>query len=140
VRRAHQNAASSSATISRTIRNARLGDVLDGPVAIIVDHPHRLLIREVVVQELGGDVVLEHLASSTPRCVSCIASLAAHSMCSAPVGSRTSIAIRASLALRSPLGIRRNPQRPRTFPATGRGGRLVVALLATGDATGRRER
>jgi hypothetical protein len=61
VRRVHQNAASSSATISRTIRNARLGDVLDGPVAIIVDHPYRLLILEVVVQELGGDVVLKHL-------------------------------------------------------------------------------
>jgi hypothetical protein len=61
VRRVHHNAASSSATISRTIGNARLGDVVDGRVAVIVDHRYRLLVLEVVVQELGGDVVLEHL-------------------------------------------------------------------------------
>ena len=39
----------------------RLGDVLERALTVLVDHADRFLIFQVVVEELGGDVVLEHL-------------------------------------------------------------------------------
>ena len=39
----------------------RLGDVLDAALGVLVDHADRLLVLQVVVEELGGDVVLDHL-------------------------------------------------------------------------------
>jgi hypothetical protein len=39
----------------------RLRDVLNRALAILVDHAHRFLVLELVAQELGRDVILEHL-------------------------------------------------------------------------------
>ena len=39
----------------------RLGDVGDRPRGVLLDHADGALVLEVVVQELGGDVVLDHL-------------------------------------------------------------------------------
>src|SRR5450755_4281819 len=45
----------------------RLGHVLDVALDVLVDHPDRALVLEVVVQELGGDVVLDHLVLEHPE-------------------------------------------------------------------------
>ena len=45
----------------------RLGDVFEGTLAVLVDHADRLLVLQVVVEELGGDVVLEHLVLEHPE-------------------------------------------------------------------------
>ena len=39
----------------------RLSDVFEGMLRVLVDHADRLLVLQVVVEELGGDVVLDHL-------------------------------------------------------------------------------
>ena len=62
----------------------RLGDVLDAALGVLVDDAHRALVLEVVVEELGGDVVLTTLSSNTPKPVSSVASSASSTACSGP--------------------------------------------------------
>ncbi len=45
----------------------RLGDVLDAPLVVLLDHADRLLVLEVVVEELGGDEVLDDLVLEHPE-------------------------------------------------------------------------
>ena len=62
----------------------RLGDVLDRALGVLLDHADRALVLEVVVEELGGDVVLDRPCprarrSRSPRSASSARSIAASS-------------------------------------------------------------